>query len=102
MSRIQVVATLLVLSCVGIVGFQAFGRQTLAPPQKAEAARAPAPRMKYMTSEQVSFANLEARLNGAEAQGWDFVQALPASLATGSGGFPTYIVIFRRPADAKD
>jgi RNA polymerase sigma factor (sigma-70 family) len=102
MTRIKVVAMLMMLSCVGIAGVQAFGRQDPNPRATAEAARAAAPRMKYMTKDGITATNLTSQLNSADAEGWEFVQAAPASLSNINGGFASYMLIFRRPAETKE
>jgi RNA polymerase sigma factor (sigma-70 family) len=102
MSRVKVVAMLLMLSCIGVAGIQAFGRQDPVPPAKAEAARPHRVRMTYMTKDNILTGNLAGILNIAAADGWEFVQAVPFIVPGPSGGFPAYSLIFRRPADSKD
>jgi RNA polymerase sigma factor (sigma-70 family) len=103
MSRIKVVAALLVASCVGFAGFRAFGHQVFSRTQnqigegggRAEARLAP---LKYMTKENVTSDDLAAQLNKNSADGWEFVQAVPSSFRTASGGITLYTLIFRESA----
>jgi RNA polymerase sigma factor (sigma-70 family) len=104
MSRIKVVAVLLVASCVGVAGICAFAYQfgTFSPTPnqrgegfKVEARLAP---LKYMTKENVTSDDMAAQLNKNAADGWEFVQAVPSSLRTASGGITLYTLIFRESA----
>jgi RNA polymerase sigma factor (sigma-70 family) len=114
MTRAKFIAAIVLASFVGVAGVRTFAFQDPpAPIAEAELkakleeykrllARqtkdAPTPKT-FMTRVHVDSSVMTRELNDATAQGWEFVQAVPISLSSPTGGIAQFVLIFRRAPD---